>query len=708
MIISNQQIDLGLRIGVINIAIFAAVIILVSKLFYVQLREGDKYTESLKSQTTVSVLLSPARGGIYDRNGIGLAENRASLDIDVYLREMVGHYARNQQGKLPKTTYKGRQLANVPEILEQSTGDIFKTLALPVDYSNKDLLRHYDQKPNIPFQLANDLDFSTLSRFSEHSMNIPGIQETARPVRYYTFGALAPHILGYVGAVEEQKKGVFIESIGKEGIEKTFDAVLQGKPGRKVLKKNNVGYILGVEAVEIPTIGSSVYTSIDAHFQHIAEQAMRNNGVGRGTCVITDIWSGDILAMVSVPNYDPNIFIPSIDSASLKQLSEDPTGPLHHRAISAYNPASTFKTLITLAALSNPEANFTPQTFINSPGAIYGAGRWWNDWYEPGRGSINMHTALQWSTNTFYYQLAVRTGIKSIVNTAKQLGFNQHLLVDGDGQALVKGESKGIVAGPEWMNAQEDRRFAYWRSQKEKDPDFKFPRTWRERWSDGHTMNTAIGQGFTQVSAVQLTTMMGAIANGGKIYLPRLIRAVKGFDETGTEMIEEYPIRLNGTLDIKPEHLQAVQQGLRAVVTGGTGGRANARNYAVAGKTGTAQAWSIVNGRRVTDNRALFNGYAPYDNPKYAITVIIEGGTSGGRDTGPVVKEIFEKIAKLEKGSSIDLVYLSPAVGHFRGVQAVNTEDQIQPLEELYPELPAGQQEEPQRRRSFWQRLFNR
>ncbi|MEM6885270.1 MAG: penicillin-binding protein 2, partial [Verrucomicrobiota bacterium] len=305
MIIPNQQIDLGLRIGIINISIFAAVVILVGKLFYVQLRDGDKYAESLKSQTTVSVLLSPARGGIYDRNGIGLAENRASLDIDVYLREMVGHYARNQKGKLPKTTYKGRQLADVPEILEQSTGDIFKTLALQVDYSATDLMRHYDQKPNIPFQLANDLDFSTLSRFSEHSINIPGIQETARPVRYYTFGALAPHILGYVGAVEEQQKGVFIESIGKEGIERTFDSYLQGRPGEKKLKKNNVGYILGVESIENPTVGSSVYTSIDAHFQHIAEQAMRNKGVGRGTCVIMDIWSGDILAMVSVPNYDP-------------------------------------------------------------------------------------------------------------------------------------------------------------------------------------------------------------------------------------------------------------------------------------------------------------------------------------------------------------------------------------------------------------------
>ncbi len=713
MIISNQQIDLGLRIGVINIAIFAAVIILVTRLFYVQLREGDKYAETLKSQTTVSVLLSPARGGIYDRNGIGLAENRASLDIDVYLREMVGHYARNQKGKLPKTSYKGRQLANVLEILEQSTGDIFKTLALPVEYSENDLMRHYDQKPNIPFQLANDLDFSTLSRFSEHSINIPGIQETARPVRYYTFGALAPHILGYVGAVEEQKKGVFIESVGKEGIEKTFDSFLQGRPGKKVLKKNNVGYILGVEAIENPNVGNSIYTSIDAHFQHIAEQAMRNQGVGRGSCVIMDIWSGDILAMVSVPNYDPNVFIPNIDSANWKQLNTDPTAPLHHRALASYNPGSTFKTLVSLAALENPKANFTPGTYINSPGAIFRANRWWNDWYESGRGSINLHTALQWSCNTFFYQLGPRTGIESIVNAAKELGFGKKLLVGEDGEPLLKGEDPGIIPGPNWMNAQEDRRFAYWKSQKEKDPSFKYPRRWRERWSEGHTINTSIGQGFTQVSALQLTTMMCAVANGGTIYYPRLVRAIKSNSESDGGELKEFPVRKMGQLGLKPEYLKAVQEGLRAVVTGGTAQRARFPEYEMAGKTGTAQAWTIVNGQRVKDNRALFNGYGPYNDPKYAITVIIEGGTSGGRDTGPVVKEIFQKVAELEKGSSMDLVYLSPAIGHFKGVQSIEPDaDQetapppAEPLE-FVPDVPGST--EPQRqKRSFWDRLFNR
>jgi len=713
MILERTQTNVSFRLLIINLAVFAAVVVLIAKLFVVQLQQGDKYAKSLKEQTTVSVLLSPARGGIVDRNGIGLAENRASLDVDVYLRELVGHYSRSQRGDLPRTDYRGRQIVDVAQILDTSTGDLAETLALPINYDRTDLLRHYDQKPNIPFQLANNLDFATLSRFSEHSVNIPGVQETARPVRHYNFGALAPHILGYVGAVEEQKKGVFIESIGKEGIEKTFDHHLQGKPGEKVLRKNNVGYILGVESVEEPSIGNTVYVSLDARIQHIAEQAMRDLGIGRGACVIMDVWTGDILAMVSVPNFDPNAFIPNIDSGTWRELTTDPTGPMHHRALATYVPGSTFKTLVSIAALSNQEANFTPTTVINSPGAIWRANRWWRDWYTAGRGNISLHTAIQWSCNTFFYQLGLRTGIESMVSTAKTLGFGQRLLVDEEGNPLLKGEDPGIIPGPKWMEEQEDLRFAHWKAQKEKDPNFEYPRRWRERWSDGHTINTSIGQGFTQVSALQLTTMMCAVANGGTIYYPRLVRAISEHGEDGTQVIREYPVRMKGRLDIDPKDLEAVQKGLRAVVTGGTAQRAKVDNYPVAGKTGTAQAWAIVRGRKVKDNRALFNGYAPFDDPRYAITVIIEGGTSGGRDTGPVVKEIFSKIAQLEKGASLDMAYLSPAVGHFRGVQTISDtgeEGQTPPPGGQFE--PAPQQTDEGRgnlrRRSFWERIFGR
>ncbi|MGF1678838.1 MAG: penicillin-binding protein 2 [Candidatus Methylacidiphilales bacterium] len=700
---------MNFRLGLLNVAVFGAVILLVGKLFYIQLREGEKYAQDLKRQTTVSVLLSPARGGIFDRNGIGLAENRASLDVDVYLRELVGHYSRSQKGVLPKLPYRNRELVDVKTILDQSTGEVLRNLALPVRYSTEDLLRHYDQKPNIPFQLANNLDFATLSRFAEYSINIPGVQETARPVRHYSFGALAPHILGYVGAVEEQEQGIFIESVGKEGLEKSFDSYLQGTPGQKVLRKNNVGYILGVESVSVPKVGSSVYLSLDAHIQHIAEQAMRNQGVGRGSCVIMDVETGDILAMVSVPNYDPNVFIPSVDATSWRQLTSDPTGPLHHRALASYNPGSTFKTLVSIAALTNPKAKFTPSTVINSPSAIFRANRWWNDWYAPGRGNISLFTAMQWSCNTFYYQLGLRTGIESITTTADSLGFGKRLLVDDNGNPLMKGEDPGIIPGPAWMDAQENRRFAYWKKRKQEDPTFKIPRTWRERWSEGHTINTSIGQGFTQVSALQLTTMMVAVANGGNIYYPRLVRAVRTHHASGEDEITEFPVRLKGRLNLNPAHLKVLRDSLRAVVTSGTAQRANFPEYAMAGKTGTAQAWAVVNGQRVKDNRALFNGYGPYENPKYAVTVIIEGGTSGGRDTGPVIKEIFSKIAELEKGTSHDLVYLTPAIGHFRGVQAeeVSTDPDVAPppLEfEPIPDTPSAPAAPV--RRGFWQRVF--
>ncbi|NJK92649.1 MAG: hypothetical protein HC904_12970 [Blastochloris sp.] len=241
MLIDNPTSKIEPRLWLLRLLVVAAAAVLILTLHRIQVKEGELYAASLRNQTTVPVVLSPARGSIVDCNGIGLAENRASIDIDVYLRELVGYYSRSKRGKLPKTNVPGRsvQMADVATILEESTGNVFDNLALKKEFTTRELLTHYYQTPNVPFQLVRNLDFPQLSTFSEHSVNIPGIQESARPVRTYNFGALAPHILGYVGRVEEiSSDSDFVpESIGKEGIEKTFDAYLQGQPGYKMLRK---------------------------------------------------------------------------------------------------------------------------------------------------------------------------------------------------------------------------------------------------------------------------------------------------------------------------------------------------------------------------------------------------------------------------------------------------------------------------------------
>lgn len=673
MLIDHPIARIDFRLRIISVGVLASVAVLVAQLYNVQVKEGERYAASLRSQTTVPVILSPARGSIVDRNGIGLAENRASIDIDIYLRELVGYYARSNKSKLPKTSAPGTgaSIVDVDKIVDDSTGDLVRSLGLNVKYTRKDLLRHYYQTPNIPFQLVNNLDFTTLSKFSEHSVSIPGIQETPRPVRSYNFGALAPHILGYVGKVEETTDADFVpESVGKEGIERVFDEYLQGKPGGKILRKNNVGYILGVEAVQQPTIGGTVYLSLDARIQEITEQAMRR--VGRGAAVVMDPWTGDILAMVSVPSYDPNVFIPSVDANEWRRLIGDSTKPLHNRAISPYAIGSTFKTVVAMAALKNPKANFTPRTQIYSPGAIWIANRWAKDWNPDGRGSIGVIEALQWSCNTFFYQLGVRTGIDSIVDMSRTVGMDQLLLVDDQGNPILPGESAGTIPGPKWMEEREDKRFAAWAEKKKKDPSFVYPRRWRERWSEGHTVNTSIGQGFVDVTPLQLTTMIAAVANGGEVHRPRLVLAVTQMENGENKVIKEYPVHKIGEIGLDPEDMAAVKEGLRKVVAEGTGKRAAPTDpeFKAAGKTGTAQFWSTIQGVYSKDNRAWFSGYAPIDKPRYALAIVVEGGASGGGTAGPIAKEIFDRVNEMEKGSTVDMVYLTPAIGHYLGVVA--------------------------------------
>ena len=696
MLIDNPVGHVDARLRLLSLGVVLAVGVLIFSLHKIQVKEGELYAATLRNQTTVPVILSPARGSIVDCNGVGLAENKASIDVDVYLRELVGYYTRSKKGTVPKTKVPGKtvDMPDVALILEESAGDVFSELAMQRDYTDKEVLRHYYQSPNVPFQLVRDLDFSELSKFSEYSINIPGIQESARPVRTYNFGALAPHLLGYVGKIEEVTQSDFVpESIGKDGLEKTFDEYLQGKPGYKMLRKNNVGYILGAEAIQQPTVGGTVYLSIDARIQHITEQAMRQ--VGRGAAVVLDPNTGDILAMVSVPSFDPNSFTPSLDPKEWKRLTTDSTKPLTNRALSGYPGGSTYKTLVALAAMANPKANFTPNTRIYSPSAVFIANRWWPDWpgNVAGQGDINLITAMQWSTNTFFYQLGVRTGGDSMAEMGAKVGFGKKLLVDDDGKPLVPGEMAGQMPGPKWMEERESRFVEGWKAKKKKDPAYKIPRTWKERWSDGHSANTSIGQGYVEVTPLQMAVMVAAVANGGNVLAPRLVRAITRMEGTETKLLKEFPVRKRGELGIKPEHLRGLQLGMRAVVEAGTGKKASIGDpeFAIAGKTGTAQFTARIHGSLVKDLKTWFTSYAPFDKPRYVLVVMVEGGVSGGSTCAPLTHEIYKGIREMEKGTPVDMVYLNPAIGHFNGdIQLATTGDSSAPLsqEVLDPAAP--------------------
>lgn len=657
-----------------SVVVLVATATLIWRLYQVQIAEGETHAERLRTQTTVRTILSPARGPILDRNGVPLAENRASIDIDINFRELVGNYSRNI-GRTPKTEIVrirgGEEIRetkiDVVKIVHESTGPMIAALgfALPDD---RTLRRAFDQRPNIPFSIAQNIDFETLSRFAEHNFNIPGISEHPRPIRHYNFGALAAHVLGYIGQVEVRTDDAFTpESVGKTGIEFAFDSFLQGQPGFRILRRNKDGHLLGVEAEVPPTIGNSIYLTLDARIQMIAEQAMRK--VGRGAAVITDPRNGDILAMVSVPSFDPNDFVPTVTSATWRSLTSDPTKPLLNRALSGYAAGSTFKTIVAVAALDNPAIDFTPNTRINAPAGIQFGNHFFRDWSGSSRGPITLHTALEWSSNTFFYHLGARvTGIQSIVDTSHLFGFAQRQLVYDPPKAFLYGESPGVIPGPHTMEARNQAKLRQWEEARAADPTFRRPRPWMERWTEGHTANVSVGQGDVLVTPLQMTTMIAAIANGGTVFFPRLVAAITRPGPNGTsELVTEFPERIHARLPTEPSDLEAIRKALRAVVVSGTGKSANVKDFEVAGKTGTAQFTGFILGRARKDLRCWFNGYAPANNPRYAITVMVEGGVSGGATAGPIVNEIFTNIAKLERGEPIELPYLTPAIGNFAG-----------------------------------------
>ncbi|MDR2462281.1 MAG: penicillin-binding protein 2 [Verrucomicrobiales bacterium] len=669
MLVENPMVSVRARIRLLTLTVLLAAGILIWNLYHVQVVSGDEYASKRMSQSTTSVLLPPARGIIVDRNGVGLAENKASIDIDLYLNVLVSSYLRERKVKRPLTMAPGsktRKMTDVAKIVDEAARKEVQSLGFDMNgISRRDILRHYDQKPNLPLRIARDLDFVALSRVAEHSVSVPGLEETARPVRVYNYGAFAAHILGSVGKVEEvpQDATYVPDVIGKDGIEKSMDAWMQGVPGAKVLRKNSVGYILGVDAIKEPRSGGTVYLSLDARIQMIVEQEMR--GVGRGACVVMAPANGDILAMVSVPSFDPNTY-----GADLGKLVNDETHPLFNRAINSYPPGSEFKVVTALAALRNRAIHFTPNTVINSYDSWHHAGRQWNDWSNnPGQGAITLKTALQWSTNTFFYQLGVKTGIKSIQTAAAAAGMGERLLVDADGNRIISGESAGVIPGPELLKRRNEARTSAWEARRKKNPQSRESRPLPEVWNDGNTINTSIGQGDVEVTPLQLAVLMSAIANGGTVWYPRLVTHVADVPDDANGDGQQFPPRMKGALGLTPAQLQAIREGLRAVVAAGTAQRAAVRDFPVAGKTGTAQFNALRDGVAVKDNKTWFSGYAPYQQPRYVVTVLVENGYSGGASSAPIAARIFKRLAALEKGAAVELAYLPPALGNFLPVR---------------------------------------
>src|SRR5436309_12478188 len=368
---NRRRLSPHLRLQFLGLLMLMGMGALALRLWWIQVAHGAEWTAQIRGSSQATVRIPSVRGEIRDRNGMTLVQNRASYEVDFYLPEMVKGY-RDRVGPPPLTEYRST-INGMPKDLKEpdivkivNTGIVprLDDLDLARDYNSVQLQRHFRTNTEVPYSYLKDIDFQTMAKFSEHDVGLPGVDITIKPVRSYVYGALASHLLGYVGPPddtnkEDAKKFTFYQADveGKSNIEKAMDEYLRGKPGIRYMRRNAKGQIDGVLREVPPAAGANVNLTIDAKIQMIAEEALR--AIPRGAAVVVDPNNGHILAMASVPSFDPNTFIPSIKAKDWEALRKDEANPMVNRAVSAFPPGSTFKLVTTLAGLRKGLANKT-------------------------------------------------------------------------------------------------------------------------------------------------------------------------------------------------------------------------------------------------------------------------------------------------------------------------------------------------------------
>src|SRR5256886_6383765 len=422
---NKRRLSPRLRIQFVGLLMLMGMAALGLRFWWIQGAHGAEWTAQIRGSSQATVRIPSVRGEIKDRTGLTLVKNRASYEVDFYLPEMVKGY-RERFGPPPLAEHRAI-ISGMPKDVKEP--DIIKIvndgivprlndLDLARDYNAGQLQRHYRNDTEVPNSYIKEIDFPTMAKFSEHDVGLPGVDIAIKPVRSYVYCALAAHILGYVGAPddvnkEEAKKFTFYQGDvdGKSNIEKAMDEYLRGQPGVRYLRRNAKGTIDGVLREDPPQQGANVYLTIDARIQSIAEEAIRS--VARGAAVVVDPNNGDVLAMVSVPSFDPNTFIPSIKAKDWAALQKDEARPLVNRAVSALPPGSTFKLITSLAGLRK---NLTNAKFNCGGGVSYGE-HFFQCWVASKHythGTLGLADAIKISCASVFYQYGKPPGMQSI------------------------------------------------------------------------------------------------------------------------------------------------------------------------------------------------------------------------------------------------------------------------------------------------------
>ena len=625
----NVEADLGRfrdRVLVASLVVVACFALLTLRLVYLQVvRHGD-LLEQAESNRTAIIPVVPNRGLILDREGIVLATNYPAYTLEV----------------------TPSKVSNLEQTIDQ--------LAQVVDISARDRRRFRklmeESKSFESLPLRTRLSDEEVARFAAQRYRFAGVDIKARLFRNYPYGELASHVIGYIGRINSAEKEKLEESddsanyrgteyIGKLGIEQSFEAELHGVTGVDSVETSAGGRATRKLASQPATPGNTVQLSIDIKLQQLIEELY---GPRRGALVALDPKTGEILAFVSKPTFDPNLFVEGIDSESWQALNESPDKPLLNRALrGTYPPGSTYKPFMALAALETGARR--PEQSIADPGFfMFGAHRFRDD-KEGGHGMVDMYRSIVQSCDTYYYILANDMGVDTIHDQMQRFGFGELTGID------IWGEVRGLLPSTDW------KRRAYKRADQQK-------------WYAGETISLGIGQGYNNFTMLQLASATATLANNGVKMKPHLVRQVVDVLTRSPRPTTQEAV---GQVVAKPENIAVIRDALVGVNIEGTSASSFVgAGYTSAGKTGTSQVFQIKQGEKYVASRiderlrdhALYMAFAPAEAPKIALAMVVENAGFGGQNAAPIARRVFdywltgrypsvEDIAAVQKGQAL-------------------------------------------------------
>jgi len=607
------------RLGFAAVTVLLAFGLLIGRFFWLQVIQHDFYQTRAEDNRIALIPIVPNRGVITDRNGIVLARNYSAFTLEI-------------------------TPSRVPD-LEAA----IDALATVIDIQPKDRKRFkrvMDEAKNFEsIPIRTRLTDAEVAKFAAQRYRFPGIEVKARLFRQYPLGNVASHALGYIGRitdrdlkwieeVEKQANYKGTDHIGKNGLEQRYEFELHGETGYEEVEIDAGGRALRSLKRIPPVSGNNLTLTLDAKLQEITEQAF---GDRKGALVAIDPTTGGILALVSNPTYDPNLFVDGITPDNWKELNEHPSKPMVNRAINgAYPPGSTFKPFMALAALEMGKR--TPNQTISDPGYFNFGNHQFRDDKKGGHGSVDMYKSIVHSCDTYYYMLANDMGIDNIAKFMAQLGLGERTGVDlgRDGAS----ESKGILPSQEWKRQR-----------------FKKPE--QQKWYAGETISIGIGQGYNAYTPIQLAQATAVVANNGVMFRPHIVGHITDAKTGEKRPVEPQPIR---DLHLKPQNIEVIRRAMVGVNKEGTGARAFAgAAYESAGKTGTAQVYSLKGAeykahsvKKELRDHALFIAYAPADKPTIALAVLVENGGFGAQSAAPIARMVMDYylLGKLPAGAA--------------------------------------------------------